>query len=422
MPVWATVICVMFAALIVFCSTYVFLTDRYNTSLNELEARGIELSKDPIKFQSAVSPELANMYSLIDEISELYEKHYIREADYEKAAKNLVAEYANATGDRYAYYYTAEDWEKEQGDSNGNSVGIGVYVEPYETSATGKLLITHVMNDSPAKKAGLADGDVVVSIDGTDLSSVTYSEAVSICLGEVGTDVVLEIMRGENKLTVTVTRNTYEVETVIYEMIETDGRKIGYIRILQFYYITVEQFENAVDTLRSNGCDGIIFDVRSNPGGMLYSVCEMLDYLLPSGPIVKLTYKNGAENVYRSNSKCVAGVPMVVITNESTASAAELFTAALKDYDYATVVGTKTFGKGCGQTTFDLKNGGKISITSFLYSPPYSDNYDGVGIYPDIEAELDADAANKSIFTLEKNEDNQLKAAIDEMLKKIKDK
>ena len=419
-PIWTIVVCVVLAALIAFCSTYVFLTDKYNTSLHELELRGIDISKDPaIKFDSAVSPALAEMYALIDEISELFENNYILKADYEAAAKKIVSDYMTATGDKYAYYYTAEEWAKEEAASNGNSVGIGMYVEPYESESRGEFVITYVMNDTPAQKAGLEAGDIIVGIDGQSISNISYYDAVALCSGTVGTTVVLNVVRNGENMTFTAVRDNYEVETIISNMYEVGGHKIGYIRIIQFYLVTVDQFEEALDSLRANGCEGIIFDVRSNPGGALYAVYHILDYLLPSGPVVKLTYVDGKSYTFRSDAKCVSKMPMVVLTNENTASAAELFTAGLRDYDYATIVGTKTYGKGCGQSEYELSNGGCVYITSFWYDPPYSENYNGVGIYPDIEVEADEELAIKKVFIIDTEKDNQFKAAVDEILKKI---
>ena len=412
-PVWVLIISIFLAALITFQTTFVILAGKYGRELNLFRAQ-----------RSTVSPKLGKAYTLIDEISSLFEENYIYELDYDAMIERILYDYAYETNDRYAQYITADEWEEEQQVSQGNSAGIGVMIVPVDIGANdtvvGGLYITRVMNDGPSQKAGLSRGDVIIAVDDKNIIGMKYDDVLALTPGESGSTVKITVLRNGEELCFDVVRGSYTYETVDYKMIEKDGSKIGYINITEFYEITVEQFKNAVEELKADGCDGLVFDMRGNPGGYLSSVYYILDYILPTGPVVKLTYADGKEETFSSDWRCISGIPMAVVVNDGTASAAELFTAALKDYNYATVVGTKTYGKGCGQDIFPLSNGGYVKLTTFLYSPPFSGNYDGVGIIPDVNVELEGDAAIKNIFILTEEEDTQLSAAINNILNKIK--
>lgn len=412
-PIWVAVVAVFIAAVMSFQATYVVLTDKYNTAINEFESQ-----------RSTISSDLGKIYSLIDEISAAFEKNYIYDIDYNDIAERILYDYAIETGDKYAYYYTAEEWAEEVNTSTGNSVGLGVYVTAVAKENSNLLdqgiMVVHVMDDSPAKEAGFEVGDIITHIDGTALSGLNYNDAVAMASGEIGTSAEFDILRGETELKLTLTRRQYAAQTVIYRIIEEDGKKLGYVRITQFLSVTVDQFKNAVKSLLNDGCDGFIFDVRSNPGGYLDAILDILDYILPEGPLAHIVSADGSVETYSSEASCISGKPMVVLANQDTASAAELFTSALMDYDYADMIGTTTYGKGCGQTIMPLSNGGYIKITSFLYNPPYSDNYNGIGIVPDKEVELDENAKKTNLFVLSQDNDSQLLAAIENLLNKLK--
>lgn len=412
-PVWVLIISIFLAALLTFQTTFVILTGEYGRELNLFRAQ-----------RSTVSPKLGKAYTLIDEISSLFEENYIYELDYDDMIERILYDYAYETNDRYALYITAAEWEEEQQVSQGNSAGIGVMIVPLDLGANntvfGGLYITRVMKDGPSYNAGLLRGDVIVAIDGRSIIGMKYDDVLDLTPGESGTTVRITVLRDGNEIDFDVVRGSYTYETVDYRVIEKDGVKIGYINITEFYEITVDQFKKAVEDLKAEGCKGLVFDMRDNPGGYLSSVYYILDYILPTGPVVKLTYSDGEEETLSSDWRCISGMEMAVIVNDGTASAAELFTAALKDYNYATVVGTKTYGKGCGQDIFPLSNGGYLKLTTFLYSPPYSGNYDGVGVIPDVEVYIEGDAASKNILMLTEDEDTQLSAAVNNILNKIK--
>lgn len=390
---------IVLAVLVTFQTTYIIASVNYNAKLNE--ERG-ELAK------------YKNLFDMID----IFKKNYIYDVDSDAINDALLHAYAYYSGDDYAVYYNAEEWADFSAKMSGNSVGIGVYIVQTDDG----IEIVYVMQSSPAMEAGMKKGDVIVAIDGKRIADIGYNEAVSLVAGTAGTKVTLAIRRDGAEQDISVTRNNYEAQTVIANEYERDGKKIAHINITNFYSVTPKQFKAAVEAALADGCESLIFDVRGNPGGELSAVCSMLDYLLPEGPIVRIFGKKDNELVLEQTYKSDASeidVPMVVLANENSASAAELFTSALRDYGKVTIVGTNTFGKGCGQSGFGVGSG-VLMVTSFLYAPPFSDNYDGKGIAPDIAVEIADEYKNRNLMTLNEDEDAQLKAALDEAYSKIK--
>lgn len=356
----------------------------------------------------------------LKEIAELYDKNYLYDVDREALSEELVKTYVYMSGDRFSSYYSAEEWTEQQASASGNSVGIGVYVT---VSDSEEIYIAKVMDDSPAEKAGLLPGDVVISIDGTVVKEVGYEVAIDLVRGETGTQVEMKVLRGEQELTLTAVRATYSPQTVYAETVLRDGEIYGYVRIVEFLSVqtTYYQFKSAVDALADAGVKGLIFDLRDNSGGDLNAIVRILDYLLPKGPIVHMFYVGEEKPFTYYSGAGEIDLPMVVLANEHTASAAELFTSALSDYGKAEIVGTKTFGKGCGQTGAQLSDGSVVFITTFLYNPPYSESYDGIGIYPDHEVDMAEEWKDKNLFLIPHEEDNQLTKAIELIESKVKD-
>ena len=390
---------IVLAVLVTFQTTYIIASVNYNAKLNE--ERG-ELAK----------------YKDIFDMMDIFKENYIYDVDSDAINDALLHAYAYYSGDDYAIYYNAEEWADFSAKMSGNSVGIGVYIVQTDDG----IEIVYVMQSSPAMEAGMKKGDVIVAIDGKRIADVGYNEAVSLVAGTAGTQVTLTVRRDGAEQDITVTRNNYEAQTVIANEYERDGKKIAHINITNFYSVTPKQFKAAVEAALADGCESLIFDVRGNPGGELSAVCSMLDYLLPEGPIVRILRKKDNELVLEQTYKSDASeinVPMVVLANENSASAAELFTSALRDYGKVTIVGTNTYGKGCGQSGFGVGSG-VLMVTSFLYAPPFSDNYDGKGIAPDIAVEIADEYKNRNLMTLNEDEDAQLKAALDEAYSKIK--
>ncbi|MBO5023078.1 MAG: S41 family peptidase [Clostridia bacterium] len=381
------IVLILFAVLFTFQTTYVTLTAKYKLELNEAKNNVSELS-------------------MILEAYELFKENCIYDIDNENLFKYMM--YSFSAEDKYSSYLTYEEFLDMYYESVGNASGIGIYINEIKEG----LFVSHVMADSPAYNAGILAGDIIVAVKGQRISEVGYDEAVNLTAGNIGDQIDLTINRDGAELEITVTLGEYTPETVMYSVIEENGAKIGNIKILQFDMITVSQFKNAVEHLRAQGCEKLIFDVRDNPGGELDSIVDILDYLLPEGPIVRILDADKTETERYTSDKNEIDMPMAVLANKNTASAAELFTSALRDYEKAVIIGEKTYGKGCGQAAYRLSSGGYVWITSFYYNPPFGDNYDGEGIYPNIEVSLPEEYKNTHLFLVPYESDTQLRAAV----------
>ncbi len=298
----------------------------------------------------------------------------------------LIVSYVSATGDKYAVYRTKEEYEEYREEMSGNFVGIGVRVTYDRTDET--LLITSVIENSPAASAGFLEGDYIYAVDGKLLSDIGYEETVAEIRGISGTDVTVTVLRGGEMIDLRATRAPV-VDTSVEYSLDTDG--IGYIEINSFKGNTVEQFIKAVDYMTENGALGIIFDLRDNPGGYLDSVVDAIDYLVPEGVrIASYVSRADGEVIYTSDDGHEINLPITVVFNESTASAGELFSAAMRDFGAmgyldVTTVGVTTYAKGIMQSTAYLPDRSALTFTSAHYNPPSDVNYDGIGVIPDIE-------------------------------------
>ncbi|MBQ7363093.1 MAG: PDZ domain-containing protein [Clostridia bacterium] len=318
----------------------------------------------------------------------------------------LLVCYVDATGDKYAFYRTKEQYEEYNEEMSGSFVGIGIRVIYDENDKT--LLITDVINDSPAEAAGFLKGDYIHAVDGKTLAELGYDATVSAIRGEAGTDVNVTVLRGSEYVDLTATRASVVDVSVEYSL---DGDGIGYIAISSFKENTPEQFYRAVDYMMENGAVGIIFDLRDNPGGYLISVVDMIDYLAPEGArIASYVSRADGETVYISDDGHGLALPITVIFNENTASAGELFAAAIRDYGDmgyfpVTTVGEVTYAKGVMQSTVYLSDYSALTFTVAHYNPPSNVNYDGIGVIPDVEV-LESDDGT----------DAQLECAYSELL------
>ncbi|MBQ7907183.1 MAG: S41 family peptidase [Clostridia bacterium] len=376
---------------------------------------GAEELSSIIEYYNTLPEEQRNydMYLKLCELEKWYRTYYVKadEMDNDTITHMVANGFIAGVGDKHGEYYTVDDFYALTSQTQGNTVGIGVYVRLDPETQCIKVLT--VMKDSPALEAGVMAGDLIVKVDGQSVTELGYYEAINRVAGKEGTNVELTIQRAGNELTLVATRRKVETETVYYHKYESDPT-VGVVRVIEFNESTTEQFKTAVNTLLNDeGCTSLVFDMRSNPGGTLNSVTQMLDFLLPKGDVVYVTNKDGVVlEKYVSDAECI-DVPMAVLTDGNTASAAELFTCALRDYDKAVVVGTTTYGKGSVQSLIELEDGTGLRFTTYLYSPPKSENYDGVGIVPDVEVELDESLLNKNYFEITDAEDNQLRAAVD---------
>ena len=309
----------------VFLSTYTVMMTRMRASLNETETRYAK-------------------YAKLEDLLARIEDNYVR--DYEESAlwEAMYRALFEAVDDPYTVYMTAEEYAEYTADRSGSYVGIGISVT-YGAEPIGAHII-RVTPDSPADKAGLLAGD------GITIDNKSYSNAINAVAGEEGTAVELTIMRNDQTLTVSVTRAKVQTVNVYYEKLQGD---IAYIEVLSFSEaITYNQFQNALEQAKADGCKAYLFDMRNNPGGSLDVICKCLDLLLPKGITVNIVDADGTVTTRDSDAEHFLDAPMAVLCNGNTASAAELFTADLRDYGLATLVGETTFGKGTVQTISPL--------------------------------------------------------------------
>lgn len=391
-----SILVTVLAVIITFQITFIATNNSYKAKYNELVDGLIGDSE---------------LFARLSELVELYEKNYIGEIDQDKVIENVLDAYV-ASIDKYGSYLTDEEYAEMMRDYDAELEGIGVHV--IYNAEYGCIEIIAVMPDSPALKAGVEPGDLIVYVEGKSVAEIGYYPAINLIKGEKGTYANFTVYRGENyseKVEFSVVRDVITEQTVMHHVLSFD-ETVGYIKIINFDNGTPAQFKAAVESLRESGCTSLVIDVRYNPGGLLNSVVDILDYILPEGPIVRLVDKSGEEQVVYSDKKCL-DMDVVVLCNGSTASAGELFTAAIKDYKLGLVVGTQTYGKGTVQSIGALQLGGAVSISYKMYNPPYSDNYEGIGITPDVVIELDESLADKNIYKITDDEDNQLKRAVE---------
>jgi len=417
---------VALAILLTFVITYVITSINYDRELKKLEDKYAEQLdyvgefRSIIELYNSMPQELRNIetYKKLAYIDYYYRTHYVGEIDEEQLVYMVANGYVLGAEDMFGGYYTADEFKTVMGDVEGNTVGIGVYVTA--DLETDGIRISYVMKGGPANEAGLLPKDIITHVDGKSVTELGYYTAIDLIKGEEGSKVKLTVLRDGKYFEKTLTRKTVNVESVIYQKHQTQA-DVGVIRIVEFNNTTTEQFFAAVDrAIKADGCTSLVFDLRGNPGGTLTSVVEILDFMLPEGVIITQRYANGEKSEYKSDSEgdefeALYGkdIKMAILVNSSTASAAELFTCAMKDYEKAIVVGEKTYGKGCGQNVIPLYDGSGLVFTTFLYDPPKSENYNGVGIAPDIKKELSEQASKKNIFELAHHEDDQLKAAVE---------
>lgn len=345
-------------------------------------------------------------YARLKEVHELLKANYVGELDEETMMLNALAVYTASVGDPYTQYLPKETADGYIDGNYQSQTGIGIRAS-YSDDPVG-VYVGYVYPNSPANKAGLEKGDVITAVDGFIVTEDNFETAMDKIPGEEGSSVRLTVARdGEAKIFMVV-RGSFTVDSVEYMMLKT-APDIGYIRIDGVAQKTADEFKNAVTVLQKQGAKKYIFDVRDDGGGYLEAVTKILDMLLPEGPIVRWTLADGTESSNQSDSEQLIKAPFAVLINGRTASAAELFAAALRDYELATLVGETTYGKGVMQTLFPLKNGDTLKITTAYYHPPFGENYNEIGVKPDIEVSL---PEGEDYATVTEEEDTQIQAAI----------
>ncbi len=353
----------------------------------------------------------------IDKLEGLIDKYYMEKVDKNTMAEGIYKGLLQSLDDPYSVYYTKEEYTALMESSSGVYYGIGATVS--SDVKTGVLSIVKPFVGGPAYEAGLLPGDVLYKVNEEEVTGKDITEVVGKIKGEEGTTVNVTIVReGEAEpIEFTITRRKVEVPTIEYEML---ANKIGYIAISEFDEVTAEQFRQALADLEKQGQKGLVIDIRNNPGGLLDTVVDMLDRMLPNGLIVYTEDKYGNRDEYKSDSKEEFNKPLAVLINGNSASASEIFAGAIQDYEKGTIVGTTSFGKGIVQSILPLTDGTAIKVTVSKYYTPKGRNIHKIGISPDVTVELD-DALRQKVV-IEKKEDNQLQKAISILNKEIKAK
>ena len=361
------------------------------------------------------SEHIADMQGLKALLKQNYLYDFTDEQIYEGSLKGMFAN----LGDPYTSYYSPDEFSKLMETLNGRYQGIGVSVQ---ASKEGYIKAISVFDDSPAKEAGIMPGDYITKVNGTAFGADQLEEAVAEIKGEPGTSVNLTILRVEEnsanskEFDVEVDRADVNIDTIDDDIVEIDGKKIGYIHIMAFDDVTWNDFSESFNRLKSQDIDGLILDVRNNPGGALDVVINIADNFLDEGTIVTTKEKDGSETVEKSNGD-FDDIPLTIIQNENSASASEILAGALKDRGRAKVVGSQSFGKGVVQKIFNLQNGAGAKITISEYFTPNGTQINKVGVTPDIEvdAEEDFDISKKDLAN-----DKQFIYALNELLEEIK--
>ena len=356
----------------------------------------------------------ADTVSKINELTAYTKLYYYDDIENEKLQDGLYTGLIDGLGDKYSVYYNEEDYQALQISTTGQYYGIGAGLS--QDKDTMVVTVNKVYEGTPSESAGLLKDDVIVSVDGTEAASMELSELVKLIRGEKGTTVHLEIYRPstEENLSFDVERQDITLPSVSHKMFE-DG--IGYVHIDSFETETATQFEEAVKDLEDQGMKALIIDVRYNPGGMVTAVVQILDDILPEGTVVYTEDKNGNRQDYTSSGDTYLDYPLAVLINGESASASEILAGAVKDYQYGTLIGTTTFGKGIVQTIFPLEDGDAVKLTTAKYFTPNGNYIHGVGIGPDIE--LEYEYLDKDATSYDEAYDNQIQKAIEVLKDKI---
>lgn len=348
-----------------------------------------------------------NAYTKLEQLEDLIQERFIGEVDTtameDAAAKAMV----DSLGDEWSYYISAASYDSYKDSMSNSYVGIGITIS---LNDEGYPEVMEVTAGGSAEEAGIRVGDILIQAEGQDCAELGMEGTRNLVRGEEGTTILLRLGRGEQEFDLEVERKYFEVPVAVYQMLE-DG--IGYIRIENFDERCADETIAAIEALLNQGATSLIFDVRNNPGGYKDELVEVLDYLLPEGDLFTSEYYDGTTKVDTSDADCLE-IPMAVLVNGKSYSAAEFFAAALGDYDAATIVGEKTYGKGYFQQAYQLNDGSAVGLSVGKYYTPSGQNLAGIGLTPDVEVEVDEETFQAIYYgNLDWAEDPQILAAID---------
>lgn len=351
-----------------------------------------------------------------EEIYNTIDDYYLNGIDNDKMKDGIYKGMVDSLGDPYTVYYNSEEYKQFTSSSSGTYSGIGVAVSQNVT--TGAITIVKTFKKGSGEKEGMKPGDVIYKVEGKKIEGLELSKVVSMIKGEEGTFVKVTVLRDGKEIEFNLERKKLEVDTVNYRMEERSGKKIGYISVSEFDEVTASQFKNAISELNKEGMEGLVIDLRDNPGGLLDVTCEMLDRMIKKGLLVYTVDKNGKRVDEDATDSDSFDKPVAILVNGNSASASEVFSGAMKDYKAATLVGTRTFGKGIVQSIVPFGDGTAMKVTVSKYYTPNGVNIHGTGIEPDVVVELSKDATKNGKY--DRKYDNQLDKALDVVVDKLK--
>jgi peptidase, S41 family len=351
-----------------------------------------------------------------EEIYNTIDEYYLNGIDNDKMKDGIYKGMVDSLGDPYTVYYNSEEYKQFTSSSSGTYSGIGVAVSQNVT--TGAITIVKTFKKGSGEKEGMKPGDVIYKVEGKKIEGLELSKVVSMIKGEEGTFVKVTVLRDGKEIEFNLERKKLEVDTVNYRMEDRSGKKIGYISVSEFDEVTASQFKSAISELSKEGMEGLVIDLRDNPGGLLDVTCEMLDRMIKKGLLVYTVDKYGKRVDEDATDSDSFDKPVAILVNGNSASASEVFSGAMKDYKAATLVGTKTFGKGIVQSIVPFGDGTAMKVTVSKYYTPNGVNIHGTGIEPDVVVELSKDATKNGKY--ERKNDNQLDKALDVVVDKLK--
>ncbi|MCC8082240.1 MAG: S41 family peptidase [Lachnospiraceae bacterium] len=342
----------------------------------------------------------------VETLSAYIQSTYYEDVDVEELREGLYTGLFDSL-DSYSRYYTEEEYQDLlENTLEGTYCGIGASLQQDEDTMT--VTVVHVYDDSPAQEAGLQTGDVISMVDDYEASSMELSELVAFIRGEENTTVHLVTYRNGEKMEYDIERRNLAFPTVTDDML--DG-SVGYIAVSEFTEATTEQFTTALTELQGQGMESLIVDLRSNPGGVLATVCDILDEVLPEGLILYTEDRDGNRVEYTTTDDTCLDIPLVVLVNENSASASEVFAGAIQDRDAGTIIGTTTYGKGVVQTVHTLPDGSAFKVTTHKYYTPGGTCIQGIGITPDVEIEYEFLGGEDDSYSYDL--DNQIQKALE---------
>lgn len=395
---WKIVLAILCAFVIAagsFIAAVQYLNTRYAAALSARE------EDSPVQAKAA-------------EVQEIIGTYFIDDYDEDTLADGAASGMVDATGDEWSYYLSADEVAAYEESMANAYVGVGITIT--EDAEAGGMRVEEVVSGGPAEEAGIRVGDLLLAVEGEDVLPLGIDGTRNLVRGEEGTRVNMHFSRNGTEYDVSVERRSIETPVVTGDLL--DG-SIGYVKIDNFDERSAAETIAFVKDLIGQGAEALLFDVRFNPGGYADELVKVLDYLLPEGDLFRSVDYAGREEVDTSDASCVE-LPMAVLVNEDSYSAAEFFAAALQEYEWATIVGSQTYGKGNFQTAFYLSDGSMVNLSIGKYYTPGGKSLSETGVTPDVVVDLDDEQYALLYYNaLEQADDPQFQAAIDTLTQKI---